>query len=85
MGWRAPLWHRIAAGRIVFDSHVFRRVAGAGGQAGPGQTLVARISPLTGESLRMDMGDTRIQLRIDGQGRSPRRQDSVQNVVVERQ
>lgn len=51
---------------------------------GGGQTLVARISRLGVDSLRLDIGDTRVHLRMDGSrllgGRIP-----VQDVVAERQ
>jgi hypothetical protein len=51
---------------------------------GGGQTLVARISPLAGDSLRLDIGDTRIHLRFDGDGRLLGARIPVQNLVAER-
>ena len=52
---------------------------------GGGQTLLARISPLAADSLRMDIGDTRIHLRLDAQGRLLGGRIPVQDVVVDRQ
>ena len=51
---------------------------------GGGQTLVARITPLAGDSLRLDIGDTRIHLRFDGQGKLLGGRIPVQDVVFER-
>jgi hypothetical protein len=51
---------------------------------GGGQTVAATISPLAGDSLRLDIGDTRIHLRLDGQGRLLGARIPVQNVVAER-
>jgi len=52
---------------------------------GGGQTIVAKISPLGVDSLRLDIGDTRIHLRLDGSGRVLGGRIPVQDVVVERQ
>jgi hypothetical protein len=52
---------------------------------GGGQTLVARFSTLGADSLRLDIGDTRIHLRVDQQGRVLGGRIPVQDVVVERQ
>lgn len=51
---------------------------------GGGQTLIARLSPLGMDSLRLDIGDTRIHLRMDGTGRLLGGRIPVQNVVAER-
>jgi hypothetical protein len=51
---------------------------------GGGQTLVARISPLGADSLRLDIGEVRYHLRLDPQGRLLGATIPVQNVVVER-
>jgi hypothetical protein len=51
---------------------------------GGGQTLVARLSALGVDSLRLDIGDTRIHLRMDASGRLLGARIPVQNVVVER-
>lgn len=52
---------------------------------GGGQTLVARISRVGVDSLRLDIGDTRIHLRMDGSGRLLGGRIPVQDVVAERQ
>lgn len=52
---------------------------------GGGQTLVARLFPLGADSLRLDIGDTRIHLRVDRQGRVLGGRIPLQDVVVERQ
>jgi hypothetical protein len=51
---------------------------------GGGQTLVAKLSPLGADSLRLQIGDTRIHLRLDARGRLLGGRIPVQNVVVER-
>jgi hypothetical protein len=51
---------------------------------GGGQTLVARISPLGADSLRLDIGDTRIHLLFDRDGRLLGGRIPVQDVVVQR-
>jgi hypothetical protein len=66
------------------------RVANGGAEVaffnlGGGQTLVARLAPLRGDSIRMDIGDTRIHLKLDGQGRLLGGRIPVQDVVAERQ
>jgi hypothetical protein len=65
------------------------RAANGGSQVaffnlGGGQTLVARISPLGADSLRLDIGDTRIHLLIDRDGRLLGGRIPGQDVVVER-
>jgi hypothetical protein len=52
---------------------------------GGGQTLSARMSPLGGDSLRLDFGDVRFHLRIDREGRVLGGRIPSQNVVVERE
>ena len=52
---------------------------------GGGQTLVAKLGPLPGDSLRMDIGDTRLHLRLDKQGRLLGGRIPVQNLVVDRE
>jgi hypothetical protein len=52
---------------------------------GGGQTLVAKMSRLGRDSLRLDIGDTRIHLRVDGSGRLLGGRIPVQNLVAERQ
>jgi hypothetical protein len=52
---------------------------------GGGQTLVARLSPLGVDSLRLDIGDTRIHLRMDADGRLLGGRIPAQDVVAERQ
>ena len=66
------------------------KVANGGSQVpffnlGGGQTLVARLTPLKGDSLSMDIGDTRIHLRFDRQGRLLQGRIPVQNLVADRQ
>ena len=51
---------------------------------GGGQTLNARLSPLTPDSVRLDIGDIRYHLRIDSSGRLLGGRIPVQDVVVER-
>jgi hypothetical protein len=51
---------------------------------GGGQTLKARISPLGSDSLKLDIGDIRFHLRVDGAGRILGGRIPVQDVVVER-
>jgi hypothetical protein len=51
---------------------------------GGGQTLVARISPLGADSLRLDIGDTRIHLLFDRGGRLLGGRIPAQDVVVDR-
>lgn len=52
---------------------------------GGGQTLIAKLSPLGVDSLRLDIGDTRIHLRMDAQGRLLGGRIPVQDLVAERQ
>ncbi|MEA2714403.1 MAG: hypothetical protein QOK27_2364 [Gemmatimonadales bacterium] len=52
---------------------------------GGGQTLSARMSPLGGDSLRLDIGDIRFHLRVDGKGRVLGGRIPSQNVVAERE
>jgi hypothetical protein len=52
---------------------------------GGGQTLVARLSPLSADSLRLDIGDTRYHLKLDNQGRLLGARIPLQDVVAERQ
>jgi hypothetical protein len=51
---------------------------------GGGQTLVARISPLGADSLKLDIGDVRFHLRVDTQGRVLGGRIPSQDLVVER-
>lgn len=51
---------------------------------GGGQTLKARLSPLGSDSLKLDIGDIRYHLRVDGSGRLLGGRIPVQDVVVER-
>ncbi|HEV2085387.1 MAG TPA: hypothetical protein VGR09_09910 [Gemmatimonadales bacterium] len=51
---------------------------------GGGQTLSARMSPLGGDSLQLDIGDIRFHLRVDGKGRVLGGRIPSQNLVVER-
>jgi hypothetical protein len=51
---------------------------------GGGQTLVARLSPLSADSMRMDIGDTRYDLRVNADGRLIGARIPTQNVVVDR-
>jgi hypothetical protein len=51
---------------------------------GGGQTLIARLSPLGVDSLRLDIGDTRIHLRMDASGRLLGGRIPVQDVTVQR-
>jgi hypothetical protein len=75
----------------LLEQSVRRARAGHGGSQVPffnlggGQTLIARITPLGTDSLRMDIGDTRIHLRLDDQGRLLGARIPVQDVVVERE
>jgi hypothetical protein len=52
---------------------------------GGGQTLSARMSPLGGDSLQLDIGDIRFHLRVDGKGRVLGGRIPSQNVVAERE
>jgi hypothetical protein len=52
---------------------------------GGGQTLIARLSPLGVDSLRLDIGDIRIHLRMDTKGRLLGGRIPVQDLVAERQ
>jgi hypothetical protein len=52
---------------------------------GGGQTLKARLSPLSGDSLKLDIGDIRFHLRVDQQGRVLGGRIPSQGVVAERQ
>jgi hypothetical protein len=75
---------------VLLEQAVLRARAANGGSGVPffnlggGQTVAATISPLGGDSLRLDIGDTRIHLRFDGQGRLLGARIPLQNVVVER-
>jgi hypothetical protein len=51
---------------------------------GGGQTLVARLSRLSADSMRMDIGDTRYDLRVNADGRLIGARIPTQNVVVDR-
>ena len=51
---------------------------------GGGQTLVARLSPLSADSMRMDICDTRYDLRVNADGRLIGARIPTQNVVVDR-
>ncbi len=51
---------------------------------GGGQTLAAKLSPLGTDSLRLDLGDIRFDLRVDSAGRVLGGRIPVQDVVVER-
>jgi hypothetical protein len=51
---------------------------------GGGQTLIAKLSSLGADSLRLDIGDTRIHLRLDRKGRLLGGRIPTQDVVVER-
>ncbi len=51
---------------------------------GGGQTLIARISPLGSDSLKLDIGNVRYHLRVDKQGRVMGGQIPSQNVVIDR-
>jgi hypothetical protein len=74
----------------LLEQAVRRARAGNGGSQvaffnlGGGQTLIARLSPLGVDSLRLDIGDTRIHLRMDAGGRLLGGRIPVQNVVAER-
>jgi hypothetical protein len=52
---------------------------------GGGQTLIAKMSPQGGDSLKLDIGDIRYHLRIDREGRVLGGRIPLQDVVVERQ
>ncbi len=52
---------------------------------GGGQTLVAKLGPMAGDSVRMDIGDIRIHLKLDQQGRLMGARIPVQDLVVDRQ
>jgi hypothetical protein len=51
---------------------------------GGGQTLVARLSRLSADSMRMDIGDTRYDLRVNADGCLIGARIPTQNVVVDR-
>jgi hypothetical protein len=51
---------------------------------GGGQTLTAKISRMGADSLRLDIGDTRFDLRLDAQGRLLGARIPNQDVTVER-
>jgi hypothetical protein len=51
---------------------------------GGGQTLIARLSPLGIDSLKLEIGDVRYHLRIDQQGRVMGGRIPSQDVVVDR-
>lgn len=52
---------------------------------GGGQTLKATLSPLPGDSVKLDIGDIRFHLRVDRQGRVLGGRIPSQDVVAERQ
>jgi hypothetical protein len=65
------------------------RVANSGSRIsffnlGGGQTVAATISPLGADSLRLDIGDTRIHLHLDGEGKLVGGRIPAQNVVFVR-
>jgi hypothetical protein len=51
---------------------------------GGGQTLSARMAPLAGDSLKLDIGDIRFHLKVDREGRVLGGRIPSQDVVVER-
>jgi hypothetical protein len=51
---------------------------------GGGQTVMAKLSPLGKDSLKLDIGDIRYHLRVDSVGRVLGARIPVQDVVVER-
>lgn len=51
---------------------------------GGGQTVTARITPLGSDSLKLDIGDVRFHLRVDGGGRVLGGRIPSQDVVVDR-
>ncbi|HEV7364737.1 MAG TPA: hypothetical protein VGN76_02695 [Gemmatimonadales bacterium] len=51
---------------------------------GGGQTLSAKLAPLGADSLKLDIGDVRFDLRVDSAGRILGGRIPVQDVVVER-
>jgi hypothetical protein len=51
---------------------------------GGGQTLAAKLSPLGTDSLKLDIGDIRFDLKVDSAGRVLGGRIPVQDVVVER-
>jgi hypothetical protein len=51
---------------------------------GGGQTLVAKLAPMVGDSVRMDIGDTRIHLKLDQQGRLMGGRIPLQDLIVNR-
>ena len=51
---------------------------------GGGQTLIARLSSVSSDSVRMDIGDTRFDLRLNGDGRLLGARIPRQNVVADR-
>jgi hypothetical protein len=76
---------------VLLEQAVRRARAANGGSRvaffnlGGGQTLVARLAPLGADSLRLDIGDTRIHLRLDRESRLLGGRIPVQDVVVDRQ
>jgi hypothetical protein len=52
---------------------------------GGGQTLRATLSPMAADSVQLDIGDTRIHLRVDSEGRLLGARIPLQDVMVERQ
>jgi hypothetical protein len=75
----------------LIEQAVRRAKAANGGSSVPffnlggGQTLVAKLTPLSPDSLRLDIGDTRYHLRLDPQGKLLGARIPQQDVVVERQ
>jgi hypothetical protein len=75
----------------LIEQAVRRAKAANGGSSVPffnlggGQTLVAKLSPLNPDSLRLEIGDTRYHLRVDSQGRLLGARIPEQDVVVDRQ
>jgi hypothetical protein len=51
---------------------------------GGGQTITARVTNLGSDSLRIDIGDIRYRLKVDGEGRVLAATIPDQNVVVDR-
>ena len=51
---------------------------------GGGQTLVARLSPMNADSVRMDIGDTRYELRLNADGQLVGARIPAQNLVADR-
>jgi hypothetical protein len=66
------------------------RTAGGGSELsffnlGGGQTVAAEVSAIGADSLKLDIGDVRFYLRVDGQGRVLGARIPSQDVVAERQ